>query len=81
MTNKEPSPGPYKSTTTKVIKITPIEFTVTTTIDSTHVPPPDCGCGGGTDILSILQAAASQLGAQVGPPPAPVNDPSDSPIS
>ena len=37
----EPDPGPYTSTETKTFRISgPIEFTITTKFDSSHVPPP-----------------------------------------
>ncbi len=54
-------PGPYNFTTTKTFKIAgPIEITITTKDEGSHVPPArGCGCGGGgsqlEDILQVIQ--------------------------
>lgn len=61
MSTKEPTPGPYESTTTKVIELSNIKFTVTETVKSTHVPAPECGCGGGgLDLLMPLISQAAE---------------------
>lgn len=57
--------GPYKDTHTKVIKIAPVEITITESRDSTHVPKKNCGCSGGGMSLSDLMAAAQAVGSQV----------------
>lgn len=62
MANKnEPALGPYTSTTTKTIKVSgPIEFTVTTKVESTHVPTAPCGCGGGALGIADFLAGLAQ---------------------
>lgn len=64
----ELQPGPYHFTATKTYKISPIEITVVTADESSHVPVPEkpCGCGGGSSGLpidaiigAIMQAVAS----------------------
>lgn len=63
-TNKtEQAPGPFKDKHTKTIKVSPIEITISEERDSTHVPPKDCGCGGGASLSDIVQAA-QQYAAQ-----------------
>lgn len=66
MSNKEPSPGPFESTTTKTIELSPIKFTVTETTKSTHVPPAPCGCGGGSSALGAIMDLVQQYAAQAG---------------
>lgn len=64
MSTKEPSPGPYESTTTKTIELSPIKFTVTETTKSSHVPPAPCGCGGGSSALEAIMQLVQQYAAQ-----------------
>lgn len=72
---KEPLQGPYKHTFKKTIKIAPIEITFHEETDSTHVPPADCGCGGGSSPLEAILAAVQQYAAQAAAAPAsPVPD-------
>lgn len=60
MSNKnELQQGPYAKSYTKTIKVSPIEITITEKHESTHVPPADCGCGGGSGIsIGDLMGAA-----------------------
>lgn len=59
-------PGPYSYTTTTTFKSSPLEITITTKHESSHVPPPAAPCGGcGGDGASIspeiVMAIAKQL--------------------
>lgn len=60
-TNKtDLQPGPYTKSFSKTIKVAPIEITITEKHESSHVPPPDCGCGkGGLSIDELLGMASS----------------------
>lgn len=70
MSTKEPTPGPYESTTTKVIELSNIKFSVTETVKSTHVPPAPCGCDDGG--LGLLMPLIGQATAALSKPyPAP----------
>ncbi len=81
MANKEASPGPYKSTTTRTIKLAPIEFTSTEVIDSTHVPPPDCPCAGasngGAALEALLQLVQQYAASRAASSPDPSGMPTD----
>lgn len=72
MGNKETEykQGPYKATHTRTIKINgPIEIVITEVDDSTHVPPAGgCGCGGGLDMSTIIQAMQAAASAGTTPP-------------
>ncbi len=71
----EYTPGPYDETTTRTYEVSPIKITITETVKSSHVPPAGgCGCGGGLDIGSIMQAAqaaAQYAGQYAGEAPEP----------
>jgi len=62
-----PTPGPWSQTRTTKFSVNPIEFTVTTKTESTHVPPspPPCDCHdkkeGNAQILSVIQQGVTLL--------------------
>lgn len=52
-----PDKGPYTSNRTQTIKISgPIEITITTRVDSSHVPPPPPWGAGRSGQDAVLQA-------------------------
>ena len=66
----ERQPGPYDETTTRTFEVAPIKITITETVKSSHVPPPEggCGCGGGLGLADIMNMA-QQAAASVTTPP------------
>jgi len=64
----EPTPaaaapkGPFTSTEVKTFKISgPIEITLTTTYNSSHVPPPPSGEGRERSLFDALQPIAEMI--------------------
>lgn len=75
MSSKEPTPGPYNNTRTVTLEFTPFKVTITTDEKASHVPAAPCGCGGGVDLMGILQAAKAAM--QGGGVPPTSTDPVD----
>ncbi len=58
-----PTPGPWSQTRTTKLTANPIEFTVVTKTESTHVPPP-CDChekDGNAQLLHVIQQAIGAI--------------------